>query len=91
MRAIDNINVDAFSAAAMSSSHGTAASLHQKVRQKDAGVQTNIKTKFSNNKKLKKLPDSYTDVLAAYLPPPQKRQKLQKYHQNNINRKWNGG
>ena len=81
MREIDNINVDAFSATAMSSSHGTAASLHQKVPQKDAGVQTNIKTKFSNNKKLKKLPDSYTDVLATYLPPPQKRQKQQKYHQ----------
>ena len=81
MREIDNINVDAFSATAMSSSHGIAASLHQKVPQKEAGVQTNIKTKFSNNKKLKKLPDSYTDVLAAYLPTPQKRQKQQKYHQ----------
>lgn len=81
MREIDNINVDAFSATAMSSSHRTAASLHQKVPQKDARVQTNIKTKFSNNKKLKKLLDSYNDVLAAYLPPPQKRQKQQKYHQ----------
>ena len=81
MREIDNINVDAFSATAMSSSHGIAASLHQKVPQKEAGVQANMKTKFSNNKKLKKLPDSYTDVLAAYLPTPQKRQKQQKYHQ----------
>ena len=54
---------------AMSSFHGTVTFLHQKVRQKDAGEKRNITTEFSNNKKLKKLPDYYTDVSAAYLLP----------------------
>ena len=66
--AIDYIDVDTSSATAMSSFHGTAASLHQKVPQKDAGEKRNITTEFSNNK-LNKLPDYYTDIPAAYLPP----------------------
>ena len=69
MGAIDNIDVVASFATAMSSFHGTAASLYQKVLQKDAGEQRNIKTEFSNNKNLKKLQDYYTDAPAAYLPP----------------------
>ena len=63
--AINNIGVDTSSNTAMSSFHGTAASLDQKVSQKNAGKQRNIATEFSNNKKLKKLPDYYTDVPAA--------------------------
>ena len=67
--AIDNIDFDTSSGTAMSSFHGTAASLHQKVPQKDAGEKRNITIKFSNNKKLKKLPDYYTDIPAANLLP----------------------
>ena len=68
MGAIDNIDVVASFASGMSSFHGTAASLHQKVRQKDAGEQRNITTEFSNNKNSKKLHEHYTDLPAAYLP-----------------------
>ena len=63
----------------MSSFHGTVASLHQQVPQKDAGKQRNITTEFSNNKKLKNLPDIYSDVPAAYLPSKKNWQKQQKY------------
>ena len=69
MGAIDNIDVVASFATGMSSFHGTAASLHQKVPLKDAGEQRNITTEFSNNKNLMKLQGYYTDVPAAYLPP----------------------
>ena len=69
MGAIDNTDVDTSSATAMSSFHGTVASLLQKVPQKDAGEKRNITTEFTNNKKLKKLPNYYTDIPAAYLPP----------------------
>ena len=48
--AIDNIDVDTSSATAVSSFHGTAASYHQKVPQKDAGEKRNITTEFPNNK-----------------------------------------
>ena len=68
MGAIDNIDVDTSSATAMSTFHGTAASLHQKIPQKDAIEQRNVTTEFSTNKKLKKFPDYYIDVPAAYLP-----------------------
>ena len=57
MGAIDIIDADTSSATAMSSFHGTVASLEQKVSQKDTGEKRNITTEFSNNKKLKKLPD----------------------------------
>ena len=67
--AIENIHVNTSFATAMSSFHGTAASLNQKVPQKYAGEQRNITTEFTNNKMLKTLPDYYTDLPAAYLPP----------------------
>ena len=62
--AIDSIDVYTSSATEMSLFHGTAASLHQNVPKKEAGEQRNIKTEFSNNKKLK-FSDYYTDVPAA--------------------------
>ena len=68
MGAIGNIDVDTSSATAMSTFHGTAASLHQKIPQKDAIEQRNVTTEFSTNKKLKKFPDYYIDIPAAYLP-----------------------
>ena len=66
--AIGNTDVDTSFATAMSSFHGAVATLHQKVPLKGAGEKRNITTEFSNNK-LNKLPDYYTDIPAAYLPP----------------------
>ena len=42
---------------------------YAKSNAKNVGKQRNNTTEFSNKKRLKKLPDHYTDVLAAYLPP----------------------
>ena len=50
LRAIDNIDIATSFAIAMSPFNGTAALLHQKLLQEDAGEQRNITTKFSNNK-----------------------------------------
>ena len=65
--AIDNIDVNPSSATAMSSFHGTAASLHQKAALTDTVLQDNL-PELSSSKVLKDLPSEYTDIPPFYLP-----------------------
>jgi len=67
--AIDNIDVNPSSSTAMSSFHGTAASLHQKVATNANQIEELEKLTLSTDKFLKQLPDEYTEI------PP-----LFKYH-----------
>ena len=65
--AVDNIDIDPSSTTAMSSFHGTAASLHQKVIFEEEET-THDLAPLPDGKFLKKLPSSYTEIEPAYLP-----------------------
>ena len=63
--AIDNIDVNPSSSTAMSSFHGTAASLHQNVTNANHGEME--KLTLSTDKFLKQLPDEYTELAPLYV------------------------
>ena len=65
--AVDNIDVNPTSSQAMSSLHGTAASLHQKVCDEIQG-RRDVETLLSAEEVLKNLPMDYTEIKPAHLP-----------------------
>ena len=65
--AIDNIDVNPSSSTAMSSFHGTAASLHQKVATNANQIEGLEKLTLSTDKFLKQLPDEYTEIPPFYV------------------------
>ena len=65
--AVDNIDIVPSSTTAMSSFHGTAASIHQKVNFEEEETTQDL-APLPHGKFIKKLPSSYTEIEPAYLP-----------------------